>query len=262
MVQAVNAQIAPLDYEIRSTRDQNDKTLTYALVNTTSDDLTQLATTFTADEISYIKRLLDTMFDENNTRVREVMAVKQMRATQLARVAARNNRQSQAADADIENIQAGASTKSITQSDADRVLSQLVAQGFLRLSTARYYSLAPRALMELRTYLKETYNDPPAEDDEEDVETVIRIRDCGGCREIVTVGLRCNNQACAIRFHDGCANQYFRGQQGSRPQCPTCKTEWKGNSYVGERADRIQPRNGNSGRRSRAQEEVDEDDED
>lgn len=263
MVQAVNAKISPLDYEIRSAKDQHtNNTLTYALVNTTSDALTQLATTFTADQIAYIKRLLDAMFDENNTRKREVMAVRSMRAIQLAK-APRRDRQSQAGgDADATQLEAN--VKGISQIEADTVLATLVSQGFFHKSRHEYYSLAPRALMELRAYLKETYNDPPAEDDDEDSEPTIRIRDCEGCREIVTVGLRCSNRNCDVRWHDSCATQYFNSQQRNARRCPKCKADWTGDQYVGERADRTQSRSSTGGRSSVAQRmnEDEEDDED
>ncbi|PVI04867.1 hypothetical protein DM02DRAFT_651302 [Periconia macrospinosa] len=240
MVQTINAHVNALDYEIRSTRNQNNRNLTYALVNGTSDPLTQIATSFTPDEIAYIKRLLDFMFETNNTKIREVMAVKGLKAVQLAKAPPRN-RQSQAAgdgDGDEESMatQAGPVIKSVLPNDAEKVLSQLVVQGFFDRSHAGYYSLAPRALMELRTYLKETYNEPPGDEDEDD-EPVTRIRDCEGCREIVTVGLRCDNKECGVRWHDHCAMQYFRNQQGSRRRCPKCKAEWEGETYVGEKAD-------------------------
>jgi hypothetical protein len=254
MVQAVNARIASLDFEIRSTRNQTDRTLTYALVNTTSDTLTQLATAFSPDEISYIKRVLDSMFEDNNTKIREVMAIKGMSATNLAK--APRNRQSQVVDAEEEDAQAE-NVKSIKHDEAEKVLLQLVTQGFFEKSRKGYYSLAPRALMELRTYLKETYNEPPAEDDDEPP-PIIRIKDCEGCREIVTVGLRCNNRECPVRWHDGCANQYFRGQ-GGVSKCPGCDTVWTGNVFVGERADRVPQRASTHGRSSgRMRDEEDE----
>ncbi|KAF2687128.1 hypothetical protein K458DRAFT_476057 [Lentithecium fluviatile CBS 122367] len=255
MVQAVNAKIAALDFEIRSTRNQENRTLTYALVNTTSDTFTQLATSFSPDEIAYIKRLLDAMFEINNTKAREIMAVKGMDATNLAK--APRNRQSQAVDADEQAAEVDVNVKSIKHEEADKVLQQLVTQGFFQKSRRGWYSLAPRALMELRTYLKETYNEPPA-DDEDDPPPIIRIRDCEGCREIVTVGLRCGNRECGIRWHDGCGNQYFRGQQGGTRKCPACDTEWTGDVFVGERADRVNSRastNGRSSMRTRGEEE-------
>jgi len=251
MVQTTNAKIAPLDFEIRSTRDQTNRTLTYALVNTASDTFTQLATTMTPDEIAYVKRLLDAMFEENNTKGKEVMAVKDMRAIQLAR-APQVPRPSQVGESATEAMRVEANVKSISNVDAERILQDLVLQGFLQKSRANYYSLAPRALMELRAYLKETYNEAPMQDEDDDSEPLVRIRDCEGCREIVTVGLRCSNRDCSVRWHDGCANQYFMGQKQNMRRCPKCKTEWDGNMYVGERADRLQSRHSKGGRPSNA----------
>lgn len=264
LIQNTNAKISQFDFEIRSTRDQVQGDRTYALVNTASDTFTQLATSFTADEIAYVKRLLDAMFEENNSRTREIMAIKQMRATQLAKAPPRN-RQSQATtqvDVDEEPTQTESNIKSITHADCERVLQVLVSQGFFHQSRRLYYSLAPRGLLELRNYLKETYNEPPAEDDEEENEPIIRIRDCEGCQEIVTIGLRCDNRDCGVRWHTRCANQFFGRQQGNARRCPKCKTAWTSTSYVGEKADRIQPRNSEAGR-SQAQEQAhDEEDDD
>jgi hypothetical protein len=261
MVQAVNAKIGTFDYEIRSTRNQIDRSLTYALVNTTSDPFTQIATDFTPDEIAYIKRLLDYMFESKNSKIREVMAVKALKATQLAK-APNRSRQSEAvtdAGGEGESTQAEASVKSIPMNDAEKVLSQLVLQGFFQRSKNDYFSLAPRALMELGAYLKETYNEPPREDDEDD-EPIIRIRDCEGCREIVTVGLRCDNKDCAVRWHDHCASQYFRSQQSNTRNCPKCKKGCEGNTFVGERAEQTgSNRRTTNGRSSRL--EGDDDDE-
>ncbi|KAJ4305391.1 hypothetical protein N0V90_000922 [Kalmusia sp. IMI 367209] len=261
LVQTTNAKIAQLDFEIRSSREQITGDKTYALVNTTSDLFTQPATSFTSDEIAYIKRLLDAMFEENNTRTREIMAVKEMRATQLAKVP--RNRQSQAvdADADGEPTQIESNVKSISNADSERVLRGLVSQGFFQKSRHFYYSLAPRGLLELRNYLKETYNELPAEDDDEEAEPVVRIRDCEGCKDIVTIGLRCDNRDCGVRWHTRCANQYFGGQQSNARRCPKCKTNWTGNLHVGEKADRVQGRSSTAGRSSRMHMQQEEDDE-
>lgn len=252
-IQTINTRLAPLDYEIRSMRDQVSKTLTYALVNTTSDALVQLATTFSPDAISYIKRLLDEMFEKNNTRNREIMAVPSMKAKELAK--APRQRQSQIRDQISGDEEDGeAATQAVPKdnglkiSEAEDVLAQLVEQCFLQKSRGGYYSLAPRALMELRSYLKETYNEP-ADPDDPEYEPAIRIRNCEGCREIVTVGQRCADRGCGIRFHDGCAQQYFRARRGSK-ECPGCKKEWSGNEFVGERAaqGRSNGARGNGGR--------------
>ncbi|KZM27853.1 uncharacterized protein EKO05_0004632 [Ascochyta rabiei] len=252
LIQTINAKLEPYNFEIRHARDQTTKVTTYALINKTSDSLTQLATRFSASEIAYIRRLLDAMFDTNNTPTREILAVKQMDASQLARP--RRARQSQAANlADEHEASSQTADTGITMAEADHVLDALVADQFLRLSRAKYYSLAPRALMELHSYLKETYNEEAAaadddnDDDDNNEEPTIRIRDCEGCREIVTFGIRCNNRECGVRWHDGCANQYYRGKSSEGKKCPKCKTLCSGNVYVGERADRVQSRNSRQG---------------
>lgn len=254
-MQLANARLHPFDYEIRAMRDQITKIPVYALVNTTSDGMTQLATNFNADEIGYIKRLLDAMFETHNTRSREILAVLNVDAIRLARVPRRQSEGHSFSNGHIEEEDEeeeeaemnGAETNgvdadgeprvhSLRVADAERVLDQLLDQKFFLRSSAGYWSLAPRAILELRSYLKEMYNEPP-EDEDDDPEGVIRVRDCLGCREIVTVGLRCSNRDCGVRFHDWCASQYLRAQRGEASRrCPKCKTAWEGNYYVGERA--------------------------
>lgn len=255
-IQTINARLEPYNFEIRNARNQQTKESTYALVNKTSDAMTQLATRFSASEIAYIRRLLDAMFETNNTQTRETMAVKQTGASQLARP--RRSRQSQAASMADEDGQSQAADAGITMGEAEAVLETLVADGFLQLSRAGYYSLAPRALMELHSYLKETYNDAAEDEDEE---PTIRIRDCEGCKEIVTFGIRCNNRECDVRWHDLCANQYYRGKSAEGKRCPQCRTVCGGNVYVGERADRVSQRNSSAGEEQRGEEMDEEEDE-
>ncbi|CBX99780.1 hypothetical protein IAQ61_002989 [Plenodomus lingam] len=251
-IQTINAKLEAFDFEIRNTRDQRDRSVLYALVNNTSDSLTQFATKFSAAEIAYIRRLLDYMFDTNNTRTREVMAVKHTEASQLARPS-RRNRHSQFSGptADEEaNTQTQSQTHTsssdpgITIQEADTILTTLVQQALLQKSRQGYFSLAPRALMELRAYLKETYNESVDDADETDDANGsslarIRIHDCEGCREIVTYGIRCNRRECGVRWHDACANGFYRGKGREGRKCPGCGTECSGDVYVGERADRV-----------------------
>jgi hypothetical protein len=264
MIQTINLRLTPLDYEIRSARDQRTKTLTYALVNTTSDPLTQLATTFSADEIAFVKRVLDAMFEVNNVGKKELMAVTVMQVNQLAKAPRRDRTSQIDGDGEEEGTQGEANAKSITMSDAETVLDRLVTQQFFQKSRANYYSLAPRGLMELRSFLKETYNT-----ENEDGEMVVRIKDCEGCREIVTEGLRCSNRQCTARWHDMCAQNFFNKQRGDK-KCSKCKVEWTGDRYVGERAAQVAQRaagssmvGGSSGagaRRSQAQDEDEDED--
>ncbi|GIC86253.1 non-structural maintenance of chromosomes element 1 family protein [Aspergillus udagawae] len=234
-IDAANAAISPFDLEIRSTLRQlqvdqqvdgsTQAERVYALVNTTSDPLMQLATTYSADEIAFIKRVLDAIFDTYNTRRSEAMVVSGIQAMQLAKASSNSSRrESQGA---TQQNQGGAA-QSLTMSQAETVLKQLVEEGWLEKSRKGFYSLSPRGLMELRGWLIATYN----ENDEG--RRVDKIKFCAACKDIITVGQRCGDRDCSGRLHDMCTRNFFRMRQAE--QCPVCKAPWPGDKFVGERA--------------------------
>ncbi|KAL9037933.1 MAG: hypothetical protein Q9180_003440 [Flavoplaca navasiana] len=67
------------------------------------------------------------------------------------------------------------------------MLRTLVDEGWFEKSNKGYYTLSPRALMELRGWLIETYNDVDDDDEDDDDERPPRIKQCVACKEIVTV---------------------------------------------------------------------------
>lgn len=229
-LQKMNSAISPFDYEIRSglpqqqqpssstSTDQQQGERIYALVNTTSDPMTSFATLHSPEEIAFVKRLLDAMFETFNTRRAEVCAVTSMQGLDLARP------------------RGGASTsgetqtqtqQGLTKAEAERTLEALVDEGWLDVSSRGYYRLSTRALIELRTWLVETYND--------DEET--RVRNCVGCGDIVVVGRRCVDLDCGVRVHGHCLPNVLRASGGEK--CPTCGKVWEGEPvYVGEKAAR------------------------
>ncbi|KKK20564.1 hypothetical protein ARAM_005014 [Aspergillus rambellii] len=188
-VDAANAAISPFDLEIRSTARQipldpegSNNGLperVYALVNTTSDGLTQLATTYTADEISFVKRILDRMFDTNNTRITESIVLSSIEAMQLAKAPSEGNRRESGAA--TQQTQGGAA-QSLTMTQAETVMKQLVEDGWMEKSVKGYYSLSPRGLMELRGWLVATYND-----DDGEGRRIKKIKFCAACRDMITV---------------------------------------------------------------------------
>lgn len=174
-ITAANTAISPLDFEIRSTLDQQSRTRIYALVNTTSDALTQLATTYSADEIAFVKRVLDAMFESKNTMRCEAMCIKGIEAINTCAKAGDSQRR--------ESTQGGPSKSELSMKDAERMLGKMVEEGWFERSAKGFLSLSPRALMELRGWLVETYNEE-ADDEGDGVE---RIKFCHACKEIVTV---------------------------------------------------------------------------
>jgi len=219
------------DYEIRSTVHQVTKQRIYALVNTASDPQTQLATTYSPEELAFIKRVLDGMFDKYNSPRMEVIAITEMQAIKFARP--RNRRQT-GGDGDGQQqsesqSQSAVSARGLKHSEVETVLASLVDGGWFEKSRAGFYSVTPRALLELRPWLLETYNDPDAAPDEWQ-----RIKFCEACRDIVTVGLRCSEPNCTLRLHDICQEAFLRAQRAEK--CPKCSRLWVGDRYVGERA--------------------------
>ncbi|KAJ5454161.1 uncharacterized protein N7458_005117 [Penicillium daleae] len=234
-VDAANSAISPFDLEIRTSRRQDPKethqdathtapVLVYALVNTTSDPLTQLATTYSADEIAFVKRVLDFMFDTNNTRRCEGMTITSMQAVQLAKVGGDRRGST---NVDTQQGEGGAA-QNLTMQQAQDMIKALMQEGWLEKSRKGYFSLSPRALMELRGWLVSMYNE------EEDGRVAHRIKFCAACKDIITVGQRCDDRDCLGRLHDHCVRNFFRMQKAEK--CPVCKEDWSGEKFVGERA--------------------------
>ncbi|KAI9731107.1 MAG: hypothetical protein M1818_007965 [Claussenomyces sp. TS43310] len=227
---AASDALSPFDYEIRSGVHQVSKERVWALVNSTSDGATQLATTRTAEEMAYIKRVLDAMFETYNTPRAEIMGVTSLQALKVAKGGSGRSSLGGGGNGDGEASQQPApADKGLSTSQAERLLASLVAEGWLERSREGWYTLSARALLELRAWLVVTYNEPDADEDEWQ-----RIKNCEACRAIVTVGERCANQDCNVRLHDICQASYWKTQ--SARACPRCRTEWSGRNWVGERA--------------------------
>ena len=177
-VSAANSALSPLDYEIRRTFHQQTRERIYALVNITSDALTQLATTYTAEEIAFVKRVLDAMFEgQNNRGRREAMCLSGMEAVQLAKPPRRETQNG--------STQTTAASQGLSMREGEGMLAKLVDEGWFEKSPKGFYSLSSRALMELRGWLVETYNEPADEDDEEPRRDKIKF--CHACNDIITV---------------------------------------------------------------------------
>ena len=174
--------------------------------------------------MSFIKRVLDCMFETNNTSGKELCAASGMQAVRLAK----GERRRSGAGAESQNQQG-----QLTGPQAENILKALVDEGWFERSKKGWYSLSARALMELRGWLVETYNDDEEEDDDGRRRSD-RIKFCHGCKDMVTVGQRCPKKSCQCRLHDGCAEGVFRVVKARK--CPVCKTEWSGKDFVGERA--------------------------
>ncbi|KAI1345551.1 Nse1 non-SMC component of SMC5-6 complex-domain-containing protein [Xylaria sp. FL0043] len=265
-VSAASAALSPFDLEIRSAMHQTRKERVYALVNTTSDALTQLATLHTPDEIAFVKRVIDAMFERYNTPRMEALCLDEMQANKL-RVPPPPDPDETTTILENGGDEGGGaqtqSTRALKSSEVETVMRSMVDEGWFERSRAGFYTLSARALLELRSWLLESYNDPDAEDGEWQ-----RVKFCEACKDVVTIGQRCAERDCLARLHDICADAFFRTRRGGRA-CPKCSEEWTGRHFVGERAvteteayQRGRRRSGKGARHSAVTEEImhDEDD--
>ncbi|KAK8060393.1 hypothetical protein PG996_010323 [Apiospora saccharicola] len=223
--------LSSLDYDIRTAIHQVTKQRVWAIVNTTSDALTQLATLHSAEEIAFVKRVLDAMFEKYNSPRLEAMFLDSMQFHQCCRApASATQAAANAMEDDGEEVQPQQQQlRGLKSSEAEAMMQSMVEEGWFERSAEGCYSLSTRALLELRSWLIETYNDPDAEPGEWQ-----RIKFCEACKEIVTVGQRCTERDCNVRLHDICEEAFWRTKR--EHNCAKCKTPWDGKHFVGERA--------------------------
>lgn len=158
------------------------------------------------------------MFETHNTKRKEIMAVTGMQALERKVLKGSSDRRESGTQVD----------KGLTVQEAERCLGALVTEGWLEHSREGYYTLSPRALMELRAWLVDMYND------DEEPEEWQAIKFCEACKEIVTVGQRCADGECQCRLHDICSESFWNSRRDRK--CPRCNTVWDGRSYVGQKA--------------------------
>ena len=218
-ISAAADALSSFDYEIRSTQHQVTKQRSWAIVNSISDAPTQLASSRGPEEVAYLRRLLDAMFETYNTRRHEVQGITSLQALEKKVLKGTGGATPRPDGAAVD--------KGLTQEQAERTLEGLVTEGWFERSKEGWFTLSPRALMELRGWLVETYNDS------DEPEEWQRIKFCEACKEIVTVGQRCQNMECGVRLHDICQAAFWASRPSKR--CPTCETPWDGKAFVGQR---------------------------
>ncbi|KAI6045378.1 Nse1 non-SMC component of SMC5-6 complex-domain-containing protein [Pisolithus marmoratus] len=179
-VNKINNALNPLDLEFRHVLDEETGREMYAVVNTRGDEIAQMATDYSPTEIAYFRAVVEQIMLAPN----ECYSLSSLAALR----------------------EVNALKTSMTKSQAESVLSSLVARGWLLKSKRGRYSLSTRALLELSPYLKSNYPDECLE--------------CTICMEIVTRGVSCSTPACQTRMHQHCFRKLPAKQARS---CPTCQ---------------------------------------
>lgn len=119
------------------------------------------------------------MFESNNNKITEAMAVSSMEAIQQAKAAGDANRRESGSATQATQ---GGAAQSLSMTQAETVMKQLVEDGWFEKSRKGFYTLSPRGLMELRGWLVETYNDEDGSGGRHN-----KIKFCAACRDIITI---------------------------------------------------------------------------
>ncbi|KAG0007048.1 hypothetical protein BGZ65_010674 [Modicella reniformis] len=196
-VTQVNEGLNSVELEFRRSQDETLGTPMMALTNTNGQKIAQVATGYSPTELEYFKHLLDAIVMADD----EAYCISSTAA--LHEAGKLKNKENKSI--------------SITKRDAEALLDRFVADKWFIRSAAGAYSLSMRSLLELQTYLKETYGD--------------QIQECTLCMEIITKGQRCMVAACSTRLHHHCAASYFKNMHNA--VCPTCHSAWSGQVLIG-----------------------------
>ncbi|KAG0056487.1 hypothetical protein BGZ83_004745 [Gryganskiella cystojenkinii] len=196
-VTQLNEGLNSVELEFRRSQDEVTGVPIMALTNTNGQKIAQVATRYTPSELEYFKHLLDAIMMADD----EMFCISSTAALHEAGKLKNKENKSVA----------------MGKREAEALLDRFVADQWFIQSSAGAYSLSMRSLLELQSYLKETYED--------------QIQECTLCMEIITKGQRCSVAACNSRLHQHCAAQYFKNMNS--PSCPTCQSAWDSRVLIG-----------------------------
>ncbi|KAL1922822.1 uncharacterized protein VTP21DRAFT_9198 [Calcarisporiella thermophila] len=165
----------------------------YALVNRKGDEIAQLATEFTPNEMAYFKKILEIIIcnEDEEFSVGSMVAVRE-----------------------------GTNQKvPISRNDTEELLQRFVDHGWLIKTSDGKYAMSTRCILELQSFFKDNYEG--------------YIRECTLCYEYVTIGQRCATLQCPVRIHHPCSSAYFNRTGNQTPRCPQCNSLWDFNLRVG-----------------------------
>lgn len=179
-------------------------------VNTKGDEIAQMATHCSPAEIALLKTMVS--FEQSGRRaVPDGLMSLTPAYGQIEEIFTAPNESYSASSTSILNLATSQKPTSITKKAAEQLISNLVHDGWIhRSSRTGNVSLTSRALLELQTYLKETY---PG-----------NVLKCRECQHIVTRGLACKKSKCSVRVHAMCESLAVSERN---KKCPGCQAAWE-----------------------------------
>ncbi|PWN25820.1 hypothetical protein BDZ90DRAFT_281212 [Jaminaea rosea] len=186
-VHEASTAISGLGLEVRRIVDEWTGKPLLAIVNTKGDEIAQLATTYSPNEIGVVKRLAEVIFTAQD----ETFSCTMMLAL---------------------NVATRDKTSSMTKKAAEELVHNLVRHQWLRMSPSGRLFLTPRSLLELEPWLKEQFPE--------------HVLECAKCHDIVTKGSACSRSNCSGRLHHFC-ERGMPGSHNGTAKCYVCKANWE-----------------------------------
>eukprot|EP01098_Paradermamoeba_levis_P002157 TRINITY_DN1255_c0_g1_i2.p1 TRINITY_DN1255_c0_g1~~TRINITY_DN1255_c0_g1_i2.p1 ORF type:complete len:239 (+),score=51.80 TRINITY_DN1255_c0_g1_i2:50-766(+) len=187
----INESLHFMNMEIRKIASEHDGKVYYGLINNKNDELTQLATSYSLEQINFFKRFIDLIMTEAKDGEVEEGMIK------------RSEQQ--------HHNQNTTTTTTTTSLQLEDTVRRLVDDFWLYRSERGMLSLGVRTFLELREYFEMNYQDC--------------CFDCTLCSELVIKGQKCRNEKCNTRLHYHCASRWFARRTGPKT-CPTCTNAW------------------------------------
>lgn len=184
-LETVNKNLKLFFMEIRRGVSEEDGAVHFGLVNTAEDEASKLATDFSPSDIAFFKKAMDLIVaspDGLASSMEILNATHDLEKTIKIKM-------------------------SITH--AENLVERLIKDKWMS-ELSGSYTLGPRAMLELRPYLKRVYED--------------EIVDCMICRDIAVRGQCCTQ--CDGKIHNHCAARFFNGR--AQKTCPNqqCGAIW------------------------------------
>jgi hypothetical protein len=194
-IDLINNKLRDLGYKITKTISQISAEPYYVYVNTLPDEPAKVSISRSAKEISIVKKMIDYIVSESEN---EGFLIPMRDALKFC------------------------SYEGYSGPAGLQFLQSLVNEGWMNVTKKGDYTLSLRALAELKPMLIEKYGVKTLEGSNDDG-GVLNV--CVGCRDLVTIGLRCHNEDCNARFHKHCHAYYARANGA---QCPNadCDVDW------------------------------------
>lgn len=186
VISTINHNMHFLWLEIRRVVDDQTGVGWYGIANTRADDVAKLATSYTEREVEFLKKLIEAIVDYGGM----------ISASQLS----------------------NAIPPGMPKHEAKDTAAAFIADHWLCEPRSGHVSLGVRTLLELHSYITESFPD--------------QLRECVFCHELVVLGEGCPNRKCDTQAHFHCLRRWSVGKdkgkgKGKGPlKCPSCTLDW------------------------------------